>query len=99
MLQIDETCDDESLQRVVAQNRNLLFDCGFNKGPVALKDKPNIIRIILLHKIILTPLAEITQFKEGLKTFGILNIITYNPEVMKEYFSISHKNILTGGAH
>ena len=50
---------------------------------------------VLLHKIIISPLGEMLQFKEGLRTLGVADMLKNNSEILKQYFCLGQETILT----
>lgn len=52
---------------------DLITECGFNKPltKLELSDRVTIVQAVALHKVILSTLAELTQFREGLASLGV----------------------------
>ena len=66
----------------------ILTDCGFNK-PIAkleLSDKVNIVQAAALHKVILSSLGELTQFREGLASMDVAEAIQNHSELLQPFF-------------
>ena len=61
---------------------DMLLECGFNKpvSRIQLSDRVNIVQTVTLHKVILSSLAELSQFKEGLSVLGV------HPDLLYSYF-------------
>ena len=60
---------------------DLLSVCGIHPKPrYTLRDRGDILSRIALHDLILSVNAEIHQFMEGLKLYGVLQMMQHNPE-------------------
>jgi hypothetical protein len=56
------------------------FDMGINKATVPFEEKEELIKAAAKHIMISSALEEIYSFKEGLSTFGVLNVLKQHPE-------------------
>ena len=64
---------------------------------VKFNDKVNIVQTVTLHKVILSTLGELTQFKEGLSTLGVLDALNEHPDLLLPYYCCSYDDKLTPG--
>ena len=80
-------------------NLDLLTECGYNKpvAKVKLEDKPNIVQTVTLHKVVLSSMAELSQFRQGLSTLGVLSALKEYPHLLNSYYSVEHRDELTSG--
>lgn len=80
-------------------NLDLVTECGYNRpiARVELGDKPNIVQTITLHKVVLSSLAELSQFREGLSAIGVLASLKEYPHLLSSYYSVEPKDELTSG--
>ena len=97
-LQISEATSAEQFNELVLNNTDFIISCGYTKPPI-LSDKTEMITVIMLHKVIMEPLGELIQFKEGLSTLGVLNALKSNATELKNYFCCNQNNALTAGTH
>lgn len=76
-----------------------LAECGVTKPSTAvtLEDKISVVQSITLHNTILKSKAEIDQFAAGLSCLGTKSYIMKYPHLLKEFFTISGKQVLTAG--
>lgn len=89
----------DKLQDVAVDNLDLLLECGFNKAVARIKlnDRVNIVQTVTLHKVVLSTLGELTQFKEGLSTLGVLDALKEHPDLLLPYYCCSYDEKLTPG--
>ena len=87
------------LQDVAVDNLDLLLECGFNKAvaKIKLNDRVNIVQTVTLHKVVLSTLGELTQFKEGLSTLGVLDALKEHPNLLLPYYCCCYDEKLTPG--
>lgn len=66
----------------------LLFESGYNKpaSKVELCDRVDIVQTVALHKVILSSLAELSQFRNGLSTLGVLDAIKAHSQILSSFF-------------
>ena len=57
----------------------------------------NIVQTVTLHKVILSSLAELSQFQEGLSTLGVANALQNHPDLLHSYCCCDHDDKLTPG--
>ena len=62
-----------------------------------LSDKVNIIQAVALHKVILSSLAELTQFREGLSVLGVVKVLQDHPDKLRPYYCLNSNKELTSG--
>lgn len=53
---------------------------------ISLNDCSGIISALLNYHLLAKVKAELDQFKEGLNTFGFIDIVASNPNIWKPYF-------------
>ena len=53
---------------------------------VQMEDKPNVIQTITLHKVILTSLAELSQFREGLSALDVTQALKEHSYLLRSYY-------------
>ncbi len=96
---------DDELGSIVAKNFDLVSECGITKPftKITVDDKVSIVQSVALHLVILKTLGELSQFKDGLKTLGVLNLIESQGDSLRAFFvnkkpdltaGISHRDIL-----
>ena len=81
------------------ENIDIITECGFSK-PVSrleLSDKTVILQSVALHKVILTSLAELTQFRDGLSALGVQKALQDYPNLLHSFYCLKNSNILTSG--
>ena len=86
--------------REIATNQiDLLIECGFNKPliNIELSDKVNIIQTVALHKVILGSLAELSQFRDGLASLGVLDAIKKYSHLLCSYYCCDYDDKLSSG--
>ena len=100
LIQISSADSIHILQELAMGNITFLAECGFSK-PVAKLDmthKDQMIRCIILHKVILLPLAEMSQFREGLyKVEKMQEMMTKHSTLLEPFFCIPSHSTLTSG--
>lgn len=77
----------------------MLIECGFNKPltKIELSDKVNIIQTVTLHKVILGSLAELSQFRDGLASLGVLDAIRKYSHLICSYYCCDCDDKLSSG--
>lgn len=82
-------------------NIDLLLECGFNKPVTRLhactEDKIEIIQVIALQKVILSPLAEMSDFRCGLSALGVGEALTKHGPLLHPFFCNDVNDTLTSG--
>lgn len=51
-----------------------------------MSDKVDIIQSVGLQEVLLNSLAELTQFKEGMKVLGVLNMIQEHKDLLRSFY-------------
>lgn len=89
----------DKLQDIAVANLDLLLECGFNKAVARIKlnDGVSIVQTVTLHKVVLSTLGELTQFKEGLSTLGVFDALKEHPGLFLPYCCCSYDEKLTPG--
>lgn len=98
-LQIKCAPDVSTLRAVVLNDADYTIDAGFSK-PIAsltMDSKNELIRVLCLHHVLLKSIAELDQFKEGLESLGVLDIIKSNPNIFESFFTFKTEHALTAG--
>jgi hypothetical protein len=82
---------------MAVENLDLLLECGFNKAVARIKlnDRVNIVQTVTLHKVVLSTLGELTQFKEGLSALGVLDALKDHPDLLQSYYCCNYDDKLT----
>lgn len=98
-LQIRDCQDDETLREVAMSTMDLLLECGFTKPIHKLKrdDRVDIIQTVALHKVILVSLAELQEFREGLKALGVAEALKKHGQLLHPFFCNDDVVELTSG--
>ena len=80
-------------------NLDVLIECGFNKAVAKLElcDKVNIIQTVSLHKVILASLGELSQFRDGLSTLGVLGALKRSSHLLYSYYCCDVDDELSSG--
>lgn len=88
----------EEVRQFATEELDLLLASGFTKPPSTLSwdDRVILVQSLTLHHVILESKAEIDQFIDGLKCFGILDNIKEHPLLLKSFLCL-RTNILTSG--
>ena len=78
----------DKLQDVAIDNLDLLLKCGFNKAVarIVLNDRVNIVQTVTLHKVVLSTLGELMQFKKGMSTLGVLDALKEHPDLLLPHY-------------
>jgi hypothetical protein len=78
--------DAEELKSEASFNSDFRFSHGYMKPLVTIENKNEFIKAIALHAIIYSSVSELNQFIDGLKTYGILDLVRSNPEQLRAVF-------------
>lgn len=62
-----------------------------------MSDKVDIIQSVGLQEVLLNSLAELTQFKEGMKDLGVLNMIQEHKDLLRSFYCTDSKTQLDAG--
>jgi hypothetical protein len=94
-------CFDVSDLRDLGTNKiELLYNSGFQKSPslLDLSDKQTICQTVALNCVILSALAELMQFREGLHSVpGMKMALEHHPHLLEAFYCINHQMTLTAG--
>ena len=90
--------DPVKFKQEASFNTPFRFEAGYTKPVVAFENKAEFIRCICLHCHVLSTLSEIDQFIEGLKTFGVLQMIRSNPHKSRKLLQFDEDQGLTAGS-
>ncbi len=76
------------------------MNSGYTKPLVTAKvsDIPEIKRVVALHYTLLEAIAELDQFKKGLQSLGVLDIVSKNHEMMAPFFTNQGHQKLSAGS-
>ena len=88
-----------SLREVALDCCEVLHVCGVNKPTSAISkdDKSTIQRMLGAHALVYSAKAELDQFSEGLKTHGVLQVLSSYQSVMEPFFTHGNQEVLTAG--
>ena len=77
-----------SLREVALDCCEVLHVCGVNKPTSAISkdDKSTILRMLGAHALVYSTKAELHQFSEGLKTHGVLQVLSSYQSVLEPFF-------------
>ncbi len=98
--QICNSETDFELQDVAMDNIDILIDSGYVKPitKLGLDQRGEIVKMVALHKVIKTSLAELTQFREGLyKVEKIQEVLTNHSELLEIFYCLDNQQNLTAG--
>ena len=78
---------------------DLLLECGFNKplSKIHLCDKVTIIQTVTLHKVILASLAELSQFRDGFSSLGVLKTVKEYSHFLHSFYCSDYDDELNSG--
>ncbi len=78
---------------------DVIMNSGYTKPIFTAKvsDIPEIKQVVTLHCSILEVLAELDQFKKGLQSLGVLDIISQYPKLMAPFFTNKGHQKLSAG--
>ena len=92
--------DVDELREFVGE-KYIISECGFTK-PSRLSlstDKIDLVQCIALHHVILKSLGELSQFREGLGSLGVLKAIQEHGELLRDFFVIKKSDLTAGMSH
>ena len=99
-LQIYNCSDVNELREMATTNIDLLIKSGFMKPTSLLDicDKKQIIQSVALDSVIVSSLAELTQFREGIYSVpGMRNALQNHSDLLEAYYCNNHQVTLTAG--
>ena len=88
-----------SLREIALECCEILHFCGVNKptSTISKDDKSTILNMLGAHAVIFSAKAELDQFSEGLKTHGVLQVLSLYQSVLEPFFTHGHQEPLTAG--
>ncbi len=99
MIQLENVNSTDELQRIAEENLDLLCECGFHKMMMKLElsDKVTMFQTVSLQKVILTSLAELTQFKDGMSALNVCDALKKHPNILYSFYCREFTETLTAG--
>lgn len=93
-IQIQDAKDISVLQEVLMNNIDLFIKCGYCRPiiRVTMSKKVDIIQSVALQEVLLNSLAELTQFKEGMKDLGVLDMIQEHKDLLRSFYCTQRHN-------
>ena len=91
----------QEFRQFVGENFDVISECGFTKPSSRLSlstDRIDLVQCVALHHVILKTLGELSQFREGLETFGVLKSIQEYGVLLQDFF-VMKKSELKAGMH
>lgn len=97
--QIQEASNVEQLKDTLMNEIDTVTRCGFHKpiAKVSLADKVDIIQTVALQEVILDSLAELTQFRDGMKVLGVLDMLQQHKDYFRSFYCTDSKVSLDAG--
>ena len=93
--ELQSTTDLDDFKQLASFNCSMHFNAGYTKPIVTIEDKAALIRYISLHYTLLYSLPHVEQFINGLKLYGLLDIIRKVPQKARVLFQICEESCLT----
>ena len=92
--------DVDELKEFVGEKFDMISECGYTKPSTRLlsTDRIDLIQCVALHHVILKSLGELSQFREGMESLGVLKAIQEHAEPLRDFFVIK-KSQLTAGVY
>ena len=94
--------DADELREFVGEKYDIISECGFTKPSSSLSlstDKIDWVQCIALHHVILKSLGELSQFRAGLGSLGVLKAIQEHGELLRDFFVIKKSDLTAGMSH
>ena len=92
---------DVELQSLMIDNCDLVIERGFIKPllNVTLSDRSHIVQTLTLHEVLLKSLGEAQQFRDGLTTLNVAEVLSNHADCVQRFFcnDPSMKEPLTAG--
>ena len=87
------------MREVAGRNIDLLLECGYTKPVALLKldDKSDLVHAVTLHKVVLSSLAELDQFRSGLAALGVRDSLQQYHELHASFYCMGSGDSLTSG--
>ena len=100
-LQLKDVSDDSLMQQTLLDASEVVLNSGYTKPLLSAKlcDIAEISQSVALHYTLLQSLAEMDQFKKGLESFGLLEIIKRNSNLLAHFFTCQGSKKLTAGIY
>ena len=101
VFQIDNAKEESDLREVAGEHIDLLLECGFTK-PISwlnLEGKPELIQAVTLHKVILSSLAELDQFRTGMAALGVAESLKQYYQLYIPFYCMGAGDVLTSGSY
>ena len=97
--QIQDTNSVEQLRDTLMVEIDVFTRCGFYKpiAKVSLSDKVDIVQTVPLQEVILDSLAELTQFRDGMKALGVLSMLQTHKDFFRSFYCTDSKQSLDAG--
>ena len=97
-LQLKDVSDDSLMQQTSSE---VVLNSGYTKPLLSAKlcDIAEISQSVALHYTLLQSLAEMNQLKKGLESFGLLEIIKRNSNLLAHFFTCQGSKKLTAGIY
>ena len=93
---VQSTTDPDDFKQLASFNCSMRFKAGYTKPIVTIEDKAALmIRYICLHYTLLYSLPHVEQFINGLKLYGLLDIIHKVPQKARVLFLVCEESRLT----
>ena len=87
--------DPEDFKQLASFNCSMRFKASYTKAIVTIDDKASLIWYICLHYTLLYALLHLGQFINGLKLYGLLEVIRQVPEKARVQFQVCEESQLT----
>ena len=88
------------MKQSATDNTDLLFESGFTKPFTALvmEDKKHIVKSVVLHSVLISSLAELSQFRDGMyKIDGLKSALGVYTRLLKPFYCTEVEESLTAG--
>ena len=92
---VQSTTDPDDFKQLASFNCSMRFKAGYTKPIVTIEDKAALIQYICLHYTLLYSLPHVEQFINGLKLYGLLDIIRKVPQKARVLFQVCEESRLT----
>ena len=98
-IQVQDSKNIPELQEILMNNIDLFTKCGYCRPimKVTMSDRVDIIQSVGLQEVLLNSLAELTQFKEGMRCLGVLDMIQEHKDLLRSFYCTDSKIQLDAG--
>ena len=93
--ELQSTTDPDDFKQLASFNCSMRFKAGYTKPIVTIEDKAALIRYICLHYTLLYSLPHVEQFINGLKLYGLVDIIRKVLQKARVLFQVCEESRLT----